>query len=278
MENSADQNKESWLDTIALSNVKISWVVIIFGIILLLAVISRFYDLGARVISHDETSHVYYAWRLFRGMGYSHDPITHGPFQFHFLALIYFLLGDSDYTTRVPAAITSVVTILFLWKYRRYLGNWGTLAAALMFLISPFMLYYGRYVRNESFSALFGVVTLWAILRYLETNSPRFLYWLTAATVLHFTAKETAFIYTAQAMIFLGLVFISDLTKREWEKPALRRPFQIGLILAGLFLSISFVVQRITPEFPIPDQQPAGMDPMIAIPLGLVLPSAPCSC
>ena len=75
-----------------------------FGIILLLAVLSRFYDLGARVISHDETSHVYYAWRLFKGMGYSHDPITHGPFQFHFLALIYFLLGDNDYTARIPGS------------------------------------------------------------------------------------------------------------------------------------------------------------------------------
>jgi predicted membrane-bound mannosyltransferase/sugar lactone lactonase YvrE len=270
MEKNTNQDKKSWLDTAALSNVNISWETIIFGIIILLAVISRFYDLGARVISHDETSHVYYSWRLFKGMGYSHDPITHGPFQFHFLALIYFLLGDSDFTARIPAALTSVATIVFLWRYRRYLGNWGTLAAALMFLISPFMLYYGRYVRNESFTALFGVVTLWAILRYLETNSPKFLYWLTAATVLHFTTKETAFIYTAQAMIFLGLIFISDLSKREWDKPALRRPFQIGLILTGVFLSISFVLQSITPEFPIPDQQPAGINPMTAIPLGLV--------
>ena len=270
MENNTNQNKKSWLDTATLSNVNISWETIIFGIILLLAVVSRFYDLGARVISHDETSHVYYSWRLFKGMGYSHDPITHGPFQFHFLALIYFLLGDSDYTARIPVALTSVATIVFLWRYRRYLGSWGTLAAAIMFLISPFMLYYGRYVRNESFSALFGVVTLWAILRYLETNSPKFLYWLTAASVLHFTAKETAFIYTAQAMVFLGLVFISDLSKREWDKPSLRKPFQIGLILAGVFLSISFVLQSITPEFPIPDQQPAGIDPMTAIPIGLV--------
>ena len=270
MEKNTNQDKKSWLDSAALSNVNISWEIIIFGIIILLAVVSRFYDLGTRVISHDETSHVYYAWRLFKGMGYSHDPITHGPFQFHFLALIYFLLGDSDYTARIPAALTSVATIVFLWRYRRYLGNWGTLAAALMFLISPFLLYYGRYVRNESFAALFGVVTLWAILRYLETNSPKFLYWLTAATVLHFTTKETAFIYTAQAMIFLGLIFISDLSKREWEKPALRRPFLIGLILAGVFLSISFVLQSITPDFPIPDHQPAGIDPMTAIPLGLV--------
>jgi len=230
METGSDQKKTSWLDNPAFSNLNISWEMIFFGIILLLAVLSRFYDLGARVISHDETSHVYYAWRLFKGMGYSHDPITHGPFQFHFLALIYFLLGDNDYSARVPAAITSVAAIIFLWKYRRYLGNWGTLAASLMFLISPFLLYYGRYTRNEAFSVLFGVITLWAILRWLETSSPRYLYWLTAATVLHFTTKETAFIYTAQAMIFLGLTFIVDLNKKEWERPGHKKIFNSSLM------------------------------------------------
>ena len=269
MDIGSDQKRTSWLDTPIFSNLTISWEMIIFGIILALAVVSRFYDLGARVISHDETSHVYYAWRLFRGMGYSHDPITHGPFQFLFLALVYFLFGDSDYTARIPAALTSVAAIIFLWKYRRYLGSWGTLAASLMFLISPFLLYYGRYTRNEAFVVLFGVVTLWAILRYLETSAPRYLYWLTAATVLHFTAKETAFIYTAQAMIFLGLVFISDLNKREWEKPGHKKTFWAGIIGGGIFLAVTLFAQSVTPEFPIPDDQPAGINPMTALPMAL---------
>jgi predicted membrane-bound mannosyltransferase/DNA-binding beta-propeller fold protein YncE len=265
----SDQQKYTWLDKPIFSNWNISWETILFGIILLLAVLSRFYDLGARVVSHDETSHVYYAWRLFRGMGYSHDPITHGPFQFHFLALIYFLLGDNDYTIRVPAAITSVGAIIFLWKYRRYLGSWGTFGAALMFLISPFLLYYGRYTRNEAFSVLFGVVTIWAILRYLETSKPRFLYWLTAATVLHFTAKETAFIYTAQAMIFLGLVFIKDMTKDKWANPRYKSIFLTGIILTGLFLGFSWLGNMATPEFPVTGEEPTGLNPMSAIPLGL---------
>jgi len=269
MEKSTEQNNKTWLDTAALSNINISWEMILFGIILILAVLSRFYDLGARVISHDETSHVYYSWRLFKGMGYSHDPITHGPFQFHFLAFIYFLLGDSDYTARIPAAITSVMAILFLWKYRRYLGKWGTLSAALMFLISPFLLYYGRYVRNEAFVVLFGVVSIWAILRYLETGTPKYLYWLTGATVLHFATKETAFIYTAQAMIFLGLVFIMDVIKDEWENSSIKKLFTAGIIGAGLFLGLGLLAGTLTPEFPIPDQVPAGPNPMTAIPMAL---------
>ena len=269
MNNASDHQNKNWLEKPLFSNLNLSWEAILFGIILLLAVVSRFYDLGARVISHDETSHVYYAWRLFQGMGYSHDPITHGPFQFHFLALIYFLLGDSDYTARIPAAITSVAAIVFLWKYRRYLGSWGTLGAALMFLISPFLLYYGRYTRNEAFSVLFGVVSIWALLRYLETSKPKFLYWLTAATVLHFTAKETAFIYTAQAMVFLGLVFIWDLNKKKWAKPQYKNIFMIGIVLAGLFIGLSLIGSATAPEFPVSGEEPSGLNPMTAIPLAL---------
>lgn len=231
----------SWLDKPVFSEIKLTWESVLFGVILLLAIVSRFYDLGTRVISHDETSHVYYAWRLFQGIGYSHTPVTHGPLQFHLLAFIYFLLGDSDFTARIPAAIFSVATIAFLWKYRRYLGKYGTLAAAGMMLISPFMLYYGRYARNEAFCALFGLVVIWSILRYLETQAPRYLYWMTAVTMLHFTAKETSFIYTAQAMLFLGFYFVIRITKEKWPNDQYRRLFLTSLIVTAVFLGIAIV-------------------------------------
>mgnify|MGYP006279653735 CR=1 FL=1 len=269
MENKSTPQTTPWLNRPVFSNLQISWETLLFGLILILAVVSRFYDLGARVISHDETSHVYYSWRLFRGMGYNHDPITHGPFQFHFLAFIYFLFGDSDFTARIPAALTSVATIAFLWNYRRYLGKWGTLAAALMTLISPFMLYYGRYVRNESFVALFGVIALWAVLRYLETSAPRYLYWLTAATVLHFATKETAFIYTAQAMIFLGLVYIFQLSQRTWEKQAFRGLFLISVLAAGLLIGGALIVNMAAPEATPGGESVSGPNLAVFLPLAL---------
>ena len=104
-----------------------------------------------------------------RGAGYRHDPVTHGPFQFHIVALSYFLFGDNDFTSRIPAATFSVAAIAFLlFAYRRYLGRSGALIAGALFLISPYMLFYGRYTRNEGFIELIGVVLLYGILRYLE--------------------------------------------------------------------------------------------------------------
>lgn len=272
MENESTQETTPWLDRPVFPNLTLTWEGLIFGLILMAAVLSRFYNVGARVISHDETSHVYYAWRLFKGWGYSHDPITHGPLQFHALALTYFIFGASDFTARIPTILAGIATIAFLWKYKRYLGRWGTLAASLMALISPFMLYYSRYVRNEAYVALFGVVTLWSILRYLETESPKFLYWLTAATVLHFTAKETAFIYTAQAMILLGLIFISRVTNREWKLPHLRNLFISSLVLGALLLVMGFVVQTATPGLPEGEEaaSPMPLGTMLSLGLGLL--------
>ncbi len=189
-------------------------------------------------MSHDETSHVYFSWLYEQGNGYSHDPVTHGPLQFHLVALSYFMFGDSDFTARIPAALFSIATIAFLWYFRGILGRAGTLIAAFLFLISPYMLYYGRYVRNEAFVGLFGVVTLWAILRYLQSGQTQYTYWLTAATVLHFTAKETSYIYTAQALIFLAFFLVYRLSQQSWSLPGLRNRFFIVLIASLLLLGI----------------------------------------
>ena len=241
----------SWLDRPVINKFSITLETILFSLILFLAIFTRFYDLESRVMSHDENTHVYYSWRFYKGEGFMHDPLMHGPLQFHLVALSYFLFGDRDYTAHIPAAIFSVLTIIFIWNYRRYLGKAGAIVAAVLMLISPYMLYYGRYVRNEAFVALFGVITLWAILRYLETGKPRYMYWLTAATVLHFTSKETSFIYTAQALIFLALYLLYQVSRKSWKKPERLNlfiiTFLIGVLLIGSAGAVWFISRDSAP-------------------------------
>jgi predicted membrane-bound mannosyltransferase/sugar lactone lactonase YvrE len=228
------QEKTSALDRPLQNLITLNWATVLFIGILLVTIISRYAMLGERVQSHDETSHVYFSWLLEQGRGYKHDPVTHGPLQFHLIALSYFLFGDNDFSARIPHALASILTVAFMWNYRRYLGKVGWLIAAFLFMISPYMLYYGRYARNEAFVALFTVVALWAILRYFDTGTPRYLFWFTAATVLHFTSKETAYIYAAQALIFLALFFLFRVTQSGWARPENRSRFAIALLLAVL--------------------------------------------
>ena len=243
-------DKPSWLEQPINTIFRFNWGLLIFTIILILAFFTRFYDLGSRVMSHDETSHVYFSWLLNRGQGYAHDPVTHGPFQFHLVAFSYFLFGDNDLTARLPAALFSIATVAFAWAYRRYLGRVGALITAGMLLISPFLLYYGRYVRNEAFIGLFFMLNLWAILRYLESGQNKYIFWLTLSMVLHFVTKETSFIYAAQTLLFLGLAFIHQITGRKWENPRTQQNFLVFLIggLAVFALAIGLTLLRSTPD------------------------------
>src|SRR5882724_9125199 len=65
----------------------------------------RIYDLGGRALHHDESLHAVYSWYLYIGRGYIHDPLMHGPYQFHVNALMYFLFGASDFTARLAAVL-----------------------------------------------------------------------------------------------------------------------------------------------------------------------------
>jgi len=205
-------------------------------LILVLAIVSRFVGLGDRTISFDEVNHVVPAYSLYSGKGYSFDPLSHGPLQIHMMALSYALFGDTDFTSRVPAAVFSVAAVaVAVLLYRRFLGRAGALAAGAMMLISPFMLFYGRYERNEAFTVVWGLLTLYAILRYLEKSEKWVLVLYTLVNALHFTDKATAYIFAAEQLIFLAVYFVGRLNTGEWGQDRERRTF-LGTLILGLVL------------------------------------------
>ncbi len=216
--------------------------VVIFLIVMAVAVVSRLYNLGVRVMSHDESLHTYFSWLLYKGDGYQHNPMMHGPLQFHLIALSYFLFGPSDFSARLPAAFFNLATIAMAWKWRRYLGRAGGLIAGALMVISPIMLFYGRYVREDPYAIFSGVLMLYVVLRYLESGERRFLYLLAVTLVLHFIDKETSFIYTAQLLVFLAGYFIYRVTRRAWENGFAFRAFIICLSLGILLGTVGGVL------------------------------------
>lgn len=205
-------------------------------LLLLAAIVSRFYDLGARAMSHDEINHVVPTFSLYSGNGYQYDPMSHGPLQYHMMGLSYALFGDTDFTTRIPAALFSVATIaLAMLAFRRYLGRTGAILAGLLFLISPIMLFYGRYARNEAYIVVWGLLTLYTTLRYLEHGKSWTLFLFTAVNALHFTDKATAYMFAGELFIFLAAYFVDRMARREWPQANRRSSFLLGLVLAVAF-------------------------------------------
>jgi uncharacterized protein (TIGR03663 family) len=181
----------------ALSVVGVTWEALAYAGLVAVAAIMRLWDLGTRAMHHDESLHVLYSWYLYAGRGYQHDPMMHGPFQFHANALIYFLFGDSDFTGRALYAVFGTVLVLVPFFMRDLLGRFGALATAVMLAFSPTMLYYSRFARNEILMAVFNLVLAIAAWRYIQTKQPRWLYLGAAMMALGFTTNETQYITVA---------------------------------------------------------------------------------
>ncbi len=243
--------KDSWLDRPLLALMSLDWEKALYTLFFALAVLSRLWDLGVRVMSHDETVHIQWSWYLFRGQGYAHTPLSHGPFLFHATALSYYLFGDSDFSARLTVAILGIVLVLLPYTLRRWLGRGGALVASFLFLISPSLLYYSRYIRHDIPVIVWFLISLVAVFRYLEQGrhpessqgphseltpgqSPEVVYrdrsgfrertpWLVvlaASLSLMFATKEVAFIYVAITGLFLVLLFLVRLGAPSWKDAA----------------------------------------------------------
>lgn len=216
---------------------------VVIAIILILTILSRLVGLDTRVMSHDEVNHVVPAFDLYAGRGYRQDPITHGPLQFHLMALSYFIFGDNDFSSRLPHAIFSIATVAFVMiKFRRYLGKTGSIAAGIFFVISPFMLFYGRYARNEAICAFFGVIGLFYLIRYLENGYASHLMIFIISLALNFSSKETAYIFTAQLLIFLTVLSFKDIARIQWKDLRIKKEFFLFNIAAIIGVLVPLAV------------------------------------
>ena len=136
-----------------------------------------------------------FSFKLYDGDGYTHDPLMHGPFQFHVVALSYLLFGDNDFSARIPAAICGVLLVILPYWFRPWLGKVGALVTSVGLLISPSLLYYSRYIRNEAFITLFTAMLAMSLFQYMRTRERRWLYWGAVAVSLSLASKEVALIH-----------------------------------------------------------------------------------
>jgi uncharacterized protein (TIGR03663 family) len=182
------------------------WYVALFLVIVALAAVLRFWELGARTFHGDEAIHAGFAWQLFDGRGYVHNPLTHGPFQFFGTALVFVLFGDSDYTARVLPALFGAALVALPFFFRGHLGRAGALAAALLLAVSPTLLYFSRFAREDIYIAFFTLSLVICAWRYLAQGGRLYLYFIAGLLALSFATKEVAYIVTAMFLVYLDLL------------------------------------------------------------------------
>ena len=221
---------------------RLTWEHALYAMLLVAAALSRFWGLGGKALHHDESLHAYYSWAFLEGIDpYTHDPLMHGPFLFHANALIYFLFGASDATSRYMPAIFGVLLVGLPWFLRgpRHLGRWGALAASFLFLVSPALLYQSRYIRHDIYTVVGALALFVAIVRYIERPQRRWLVFASACLSFLYANHEIVF---AIALVFVLVLWGALL----WGR--LRPLFPLHIGAAALGLAVLIAVPRLFPE------------------------------
>lgn len=240
-----------------------------FWAVLLLGALLRFWGLGDKPLHHDESLHAYYALQLLHNTiwqwgtcaagtnvnCYAYSPWLHGPFQFHAIALVYQIsqwLGAPDNgvnttTVRIAAATLGTVLIGLPYFLRDYLGRLGAWLACFLLAVSPSMVYFSRFAREDIYYACFTLLAIVATLRYVRDRKIFWLLLASAGLSLSYATKETAFLSIGLFGSFaLGLLawelgLKSSFRERlaRTQHPLLPRTFAtLNLLLYGVVLAI----------------------------------------
>lgn len=197
--------------------------------LVVLAAIVRFVGLGHRPMHHDESLDAWFAWRFRHGQPYTYDPVYHGPLRFYLTAAAYTLFGESEASARMLAAACGTAVVAVIGGFRRWLGDVGTIAAAAMAAISPSLVAFSRFGREDSPMALLELALLLVVARWLDEprrwHPPVALALLAAA----FATKETTFILVAvMGSYVLVLGAVDELRHRRRRG----RPTVLGAVAA----------------------------------------------
>jgi uncharacterized protein (TIGR03663 family) len=237
----SSSEKSGFLDAPIRVLFNLNWETTLYILLIVLAIATRFWDLGARAFSHDESWHGNWSWKLYAGQGYKHDPASHGPFLFEANAFIHLLFGVNSYTARIVPALFGVALVALPYLFRKWLGRTGALVTSFLFLISPSFLYYSRYIRDDIYITVWTMLLVFAVLRYLEERKSFHLYLVTMILSLSFCTMENTFIFGLILGSFLVLLFLVQWL-REREQAIKSFPaLDLALVMGTLTLPLLVV-------------------------------------
>ena len=190
---------------------KFGWFEAGFLALILVALGLRLWELEGHALHYDEAIHLHFAWKLSEGKEFIHAPWMHGPFQVELTALIFLILGDSEFTARLGYMLFGTALVALPYFLRDYIGRAGVLLTGAMLTLSPTLLYFSRFGRNDILMAFWATSLLILMWRYLHEGKQRYLYLAAVVLAFMFATKETAYIVVAVFGVMMFLLALPDL-------------------------------------------------------------------
>jgi uncharacterized protein (TIGR03663 family) len=236
------RSRTPWLDLPVARFFTVNRALLVLVVILALTAATRFYDLGTRALHHDESLHAVYSYYLYDRGDYDHQPLMHGPMLFHLTAFGYWLFGANDTTARLIPALLGIAVAGAPWLFRRWIGERGALVTSFLLFISPSMLYYSRFIREDIFFVAWTLIIVYGAWAYLDSGKTRDLGIMCVGWALAFCQKENAYMVAFFVWVFLaiivGLRFAKVLGKESGTPLKEYREWHLLVLLGALFLPL----------------------------------------
>ena len=229
----------------------------VFLVIIVVAAGMRLWELNGRTMHYDEAIHLHFAWKLAQGVEFVHSPWMHGPLQIELVAALIKFVGDTDFLARLPYALFGVALVAMPYFLREQLGSRGAICAAIILAMSPTLLYFSRFGRNDILMVVWALLLLIWLWRYTATSRNRYLYWSALVVALMLASKETAYFI----ILFFGVAALALGFRQLWAFLMQRRSWSDINGAGGFFILLA------TLTLP----QAAAMLAVIQRPLGLTL-------
>jgi uncharacterized protein (TIGR03663 family) len=219
----------------------------IFLLILLAAIVVRFWQLDLKLFHHDEAIHSWFSYTLLTTGNWVYDPSYHGPFLYYITAGMFSLFGASDLVARLmPALFGTLLIPLVYYIYRLgYMSRAQTLVAALFIAISPDMVYFSRFLRHDIFMLFFTLLLLVALLYYFERGQSRFAIIAAIAAAGGLCCKEEMPII----LLIFASFFIFGIWRRKFTlPPQWKKDLALCLLLIAGILVVLYSALGAHPE------------------------------
>ncbi|HEX7581199.1 MAG TPA: flippase activity-associated protein Agl23, partial [Thermoanaerobaculia bacterium] len=179
----------------------------LWGALLLVALLLRLFALGDRPLHHDESIHAWFSDHLLHTGEYKYDPVYHGPIQYFAVASSFLVLGGSDFSSRLPAALGGTALVAMAFLLRRRFGVRAAFAAGVLIACSPNLLYFTRFCREDVWSLLGTAGALLFFDEWLATRRLRDLMAASLLAAVAFASKENFYVLLALLVPSVAAVF-----------------------------------------------------------------------
>ena len=210
--------------------------------LLVVTLLTRFWNVGDRAMHHDESMHAKFAWDTFKGNVYKYNPLLHGPFQFLSVATSFWLFGATETTARAVPAFFGVLLVAMTVLWRRWLGVTGWLIGVAIFTFSPSFIYFSRMLREDSYTATWTLLAMTGFVGFVLLRRRWWYYAFCVGLSFAYATKESTFI----TMFLIGTFLIISMIWEHANVP-LRRAIQVGAvgaILGGFVTAVIGVYKK----------------------------------